>query len=77
VDLSFFQIRDWHAAGAACREALRTNPTNLGVRKLLVRSLLCVGDQPAARFEFETLIAFDPPDRDQLLGWFTTLSQSK
>ena len=72
---AYFQGRNWHAAMAACREALRTNPANLGVRKLLVRSLLRLGDQPAARIEFETLIAFDPPDRDQLLGWFTSLTK--
>jgi tetratricopeptide (TPR) repeat protein len=69
----YFQSRNWQAATAACREALRLNPTNLNVRKLLVRCLLRLGDQPAARGEFETLIAFDPPDRDQLLGWFTSL----
>jgi hypothetical protein len=72
-----FQNRDWHAAKAACREALRLNPSNLDVRKLLVRCLLRLGDQPAARGEFETLIAFDPPDRDRLLGWFTTLTKSR
>ena len=73
----YFQNRDWKAATAACQEALRLNPANLTVRKLLVRSLLRLGDQSAARAEFETLIAFNPPDRDELLGWFTTLSKSR
>jgi tetratricopeptide (TPR) repeat protein len=73
----YFQSRDWHAATSACREALRLNPANLDVRKLLVRSLLRLGDQSAAQGEFETLIAFDPPDRDRLLGWFTTLTKSR
>jgi Flp pilus assembly protein TadD len=73
----YFQSRDWHAATSACRAALRLNPANLDVRKLLVRSLLRLGDQSAARGEFESLIAFDPPDRDRLLGWFTTLTKSR
>jgi len=73
----YFQSRDWHAAAAGCREALRLNPANLEVRKLLVRCLLRLGDHPAARGEFETLMAFDPPDRDQLLGWFTSLTKTQ
>ncbi len=73
----YFQSRSWQAATAACREALRLNPANLNVRKLLVRCLLRLGDQPAARGEFETLIAFDPPDRDQLLAWFATVTKSR
>jgi Flp pilus assembly protein TadD len=72
-----FQSRDWHAALAACREALHLNPANLDIRKLLVRSLLRLGDQPAARAEFDTLIGFDPPDRDQLVGWFASLTKTK
>jgi Flp pilus assembly protein TadD len=74
---AYFQGRDWRGAEAACREALRLDPANLNVRKLLVRSLLRLGDRPAARGEFATLIAFDPPDRDQLRGWFTSLANPR
>jgi tetratricopeptide (TPR) repeat protein len=65
--------RDWHAAVMACRETLRLNPANLEARKLLVRSLVRLGDEPAARAEFTKLMAFNPPDRDQLPGWLTAL----
>ena len=73
----YFQTRDWRAAAAACRETLRLNPANLEVRKLLVGCLLRLGDQPAARAEFDTLMAFKPPDRDQLMGWFTSLTKTR
>ena len=67
----YFQSRDWRGAASACREALRLNPANLEVRRLLVRCELRLGDPQAARAEFEALMAFDPPDRDELLRWFT------
>ncbi len=73
----YFQSRNWHEARAACRDALRLDPANLIVRKLLVRCLLRLGDQPAARGELETLIAFNPPDRDQLLEWFATVTKPR
>jgi hypothetical protein len=73
----YFQTRDWRAAAAACRETLRLNPANLEVRKLLVRCLIHLGDQPAARGEFDTLLAFNPPDREQLSGWFTSLTTNQ
>ncbi len=69
-----FQARDWHAATQACREALRLNPANLEVRKLLVRCDLRLQDPEAARREFQTLLGFDPPDRDELIRWFAPLS---
>jgi tetratricopeptide (TPR) repeat protein len=73
----YFQNRDWHAAVAACREAIQLNPADLEVRKLLVRSLLGLGDASAARAEFETLLAFDPPDREELLRRFTPLLKTQ
>ncbi len=71
-----FQARDWPAATEACREALRLNPANLEVRKLLVRCYLRLQDPEAARKEFQTLLGFDPPDRDELIRWFTPLSRT-
>ena len=69
-----FQARDWHAATQACREALRLNPTNLEVRKLLVRCDLHLQAPGAARREFQTRLGFDPPDRDELMRGFAPLS---
>jgi Flp pilus assembly protein TadD len=68
-----FRARDWAAAAAACREALRLNPVNVEVRKLLVRCDLRRRDLKAAREEFQTLLGFDPPDREELIRWFTPL----
>jgi Flp pilus assembly protein TadD len=65
-----FQGRDWGAAESACRETLRLNPANVEVRKLLVECSIKLGKLAAARSEFETLMGFDPPERDALLRWF-------
>jgi Flp pilus assembly protein TadD len=71
-----FQSRDWRQAADACRETLRLNPANQDIRKLLVRCYLRLQDTPAARRELQILLGFDPPDRDELLEWFTPLSRS-
>jgi hypothetical protein len=70
-----FRNRDWPAAAAACRDAIRLSPNSLEPRKLLVRSYLRLGDMQAARRELQTLLAFDPPDRDELTRWFSSLAR--
>jgi Flp pilus assembly protein TadD len=72
-----FRARDWRAATAAGLEALRVNPVDTEARKLLVRCYLRTGDSQAARTELDTLLRFDPPDRDELIRWFAPLSQSR
>ena len=73
----YFRNRDWNAAAAACRESLRLDPTNLTVRKLLVRCELHLGHADVARRELETVLGFDPPDRDELRDWLTQLSRPR
>ncbi len=73
----YFQARDWAAAARACQETLRLNPANLEVRKLLVRCDLRLQDLEAVRREFQTLLGFNPPDRDELIRWFTPLSGTR
>jgi len=73
----YFRQRDWRAAATSCRKTLLLNPANFEVRKLLVRSLLQLGDQAAALGEFETLKGFNPPGSDQLSEWFTSLNHSR
>src|SRR5262249_7161357 len=68
--LQYARGGDWHRAAQACREALRLNPANLAVRNLLIQCVCRLGDLPAARVEFETLLGFDPPDRELLIRWF-------
>jgi predicted CXXCH cytochrome family protein len=70
-----FQAGDWQSATEACRETLRLNIANLDVRKLLVQCHLRLGDSAAARAEFERLLGFDPPDRDELPKWFASESR--
>jgi tetratricopeptide (TPR) repeat protein len=67
------ELRDWRAAAQACREALRLNPTSVQVRKWLLQCDLHLGNRDAARQELETLLEFDPPDRDELLRRFSSL----
>ncbi len=62
--------RDWKGAADACKEALRLNPFDLPVRRLLLRSYLHLGQRQAARAELEIILGFDPPDRDDLLRMF-------
>jgi tetratricopeptide (TPR) repeat protein len=68
------RLRDWSAAADACQQSLRLNPSSVQVRKWLVQCNLHLGDQDAARREFEILLGFDPPDRDALIRWFTPLA---
>jgi hypothetical protein len=42
-----------------------------------VRSYLRLGDSQAARDELQTLLGFDPPDRDELIRWFAPLTQPR
>jgi Flp pilus assembly protein TadD len=63
---------DWRTATQSCQESLRLNPTPIDVRKWLVQCYLKRRDLEAARREFETLLGFDPPDRESLLRWFST-----
>jgi Flp pilus assembly protein TadD len=71
----YFQIHDWRGAADACRAALGLNPANVEVRKLLVRCYLRLENPQAARNEFETLMGFDLPDRDELRRWFAPLTR--
>jgi predicted CXXCH cytochrome family protein len=73
----YFQGRDWSAAAAACQDALRLNPADVLTRKLLVRCYLRLGNSEAARSEFQTLLGFNPPDREELLRRFASLTQPR
>ena len=75
AELAFlhFQERDWQAAAEVCRETLSLNPFNLETRKLLVGCSLRLQGLEAARREFQTLLRFDPPDRDELIRRFAPL----
>jgi Flp pilus assembly protein TadD len=59
------QRRAWPEAVDACRAALRLNPADLSARRLLVLSLVQLGDRSAARAESQIYLGFDPPDRDR------------
>ena len=64
------RTRDWQAAAASCRESLRLNPFALHVRRWLVQCYLHLGDRKTAHTELDTLLRFDPPDREELLRRF-------
>ncbi len=72
-----FQSRDWRAATLASQNALRLNPADLEIRKLLVRCYLRLRDPEAARTEFATLLALDPADRNDLLEQFAPLARPR
>jgi tetratricopeptide (TPR) repeat protein len=68
--LALGQKGDWAAAAEACRTALALNSANLEARWLLVRCLFRLRQPQAARAEFDILLEFQPPRRDELLRWF-------
>jgi len=78
ADLAFvyFYDRNWQASADACRAALLLNSSRVNVRKLLVQCELNLGNVAAARGELETVLAFDPPDRAELLRSFAVQSRS-
>jgi Flp pilus assembly protein TadD len=69
------QGRRWRDAAEACRNALRHNPANLQARLDLVQCLFRMGVAQEARKELETLLEFDPANRDALVQWFDSLRQ--
>jgi hypothetical protein len=69
------RLRDWRGSAQACQEALRLNPSSLQVRKWLAQCYLELGDQKSARRELETLLGFDPPDRDEILRLLEPLAR--
>jgi Flp pilus assembly protein TadD len=69
----YVQASDWRMAVEAARETLRQNPADIETRKRLVRCYLYLRNPTAARGELQTLLGFDPPDREELLRWFPPL----
>src|SRR5262249_12612112 len=70
----YFHKRDWTAAIAACKDALRLNSADARTRLLLVRCYLRIGDIPAARAEFQILSELDFTNRDNLRRSFPVLA---
>ena len=71
---ALYQARDWSEAAQESRAMLRLNPPDLKARELLIKCELRRKDHQAALKEFKTLLDFDPPNRDQLIRQFPTLS---
>jgi Flp pilus assembly protein TadD len=65
--------REWAEAGRECRKALELNPAHLEARRLLVICLTQLGEKKQAKAQFQTLLAFDPPNRAALQDWFARL----
>jgi tetratricopeptide (TPR) repeat protein len=65
--------REWAAAAAEGRAALRLDPFDYRTRMLLINCLVRAGEKEQARAEFDTLLAFHPPDPDGLRRWFDEL----
>jgi tetratricopeptide (TPR) repeat protein len=63
----------WNEAAQACRDALRVNPINLLAHTILIECAFQSGSPQQARAELDTLLEFDPPNREALLHWFNSL----
>ena len=73
---ALFQARDWREAAIESRAAVRLSPADLLARELLVRCELRLKDHGAALKEFQTLLDFDPPNRNELIRRFPSLSRA-
>jgi predicted CXXCH cytochrome family protein len=62
--------RRWSDAARECELALRTNPSHVRTRWLLVGCLLNDGKSEQAQTQFDRLMGLDPPDRERLRQWF-------
>jgi tetratricopeptide (TPR) repeat protein len=70
VALAHAQRQEWSSAIEAARTSLRLNPSNAEARMLLIQCLLKDQNTSEARIELQTLIDFDPPNRDTIEAWF-------
>ncbi len=70
---AMFLTRSWSDAAKHCRQAIALNAADLDSRRLLVRTLLRLGEQAAARAQLLQLMALNPPDREDLKKRFPTL----
>jgi Tfp pilus assembly protein PilF len=71
-----FEGDQWTEAAEECRHALRLIPANHQARVVLIKCLLRSGAADKARAEFDTLLEFDPPDREGLIRWFQSQQTS-
>jgi predicted CXXCH cytochrome family protein len=74
--LVYFRDRNWRASADACRDALLLNPSWVDVRRWYFQSLANLGEIDAAQRELAILLAFDPPDRAELLRQFSVASRA-
>jgi tetratricopeptide (TPR) repeat protein len=72
-----YQARDWHEAAKESRAMLALSPADLKARELLIKCELRLKNHEAALKEFTTLLEFDPPNRDQLIRQYPTLSRAR
>jgi tetratricopeptide (TPR) repeat protein len=70
-----FELEDWPAAVAACREAIRLNPELFEARTLLVRCYLRCHQPQKADAEFQTMLRFYPASREVWQQWYEQQKQ--
>jgi tetratricopeptide (TPR) repeat protein len=61
---------EWRRALEECRATLRTHPAGAETRLFLALCYLRVGDRDRAREEFDTALALDPSNEEELRRWF-------
>jgi predicted CXXCH cytochrome family protein len=66
------RLGDWPAVTESCRQALSLQPFDVEVRRRLVQGHLRGGDIAVAQGEFETLLRFQPEERDALVRWYAS-----
>ncbi len=70
-------LKQWPAAIEAANHALRLSPANRAARTALILATFRSGSPQEARVLFNTLLEFDPPDRENLVRWFEALRREE
>jgi Tfp pilus assembly protein PilF len=70
------KTEDWHAAVAACREAIQLNPELFEARTLLVQCYLRSHQPQKADAEFQAMLRFYPASREVWQQWYEQQKQA-
>ena len=62
--------RRWQRSLELAKEGKKRFPTSIGIRQLLIQSLLSTGSSQSAEQEFKEVVAFQPAGLDRLTEWY-------
>jgi tetratricopeptide (TPR) repeat protein len=67
------RLNQWPEAVSAAERALAINPASVKARLAQVAASHRAGNSAEARARFDSLLGFDPPDREAIIRWYEAL----